>query len=244
LGYYFKTAKMKIKGVFLILLAFLSICSLTAQKSNKKITITGTVVNADKVPIANAIVMVDNQKTNSLTDAEGKYKVKVKPDATTISIFTFGNGTFEDSIKGRTQIDFTFGTNRKQETADQKVAPGEQGVNTGYGMVKQKNLTTTISKIDATDKKYASYHSIAEMITRQNSGVKINGGTVIIQDSKDLFGSVAALIVVDGVYMDALPDIAPINVKSVEVLKGAAAAIYGSRGYGGAVVIKTKIQNE
>jgi TonB-dependent SusC/RagA subfamily outer membrane receptor len=188
--------------------------------------------------------MIDNQKTNSITDAQGKYKVKVKSEASTISIFTFGNGTFEDSIKGRTQIDFTFGTKRTQETADQPVAPGDQGVNTGYGVVKEKNLSTTITKIDGTDKKYASYHSIGDMIVRQNSGVRINGGSVIIQDSKNLFGSVPALIVVDGVYMDVLPDISPVNVKSVEVLKGAAAAVYGSRGYGGAVIIKTKIQNE
>jgi TonB-dependent starch-binding outer membrane protein SusC len=235
---------MKIKSIIFILLAILSINCITAQKSNKKITITGTVVNADKQPIVNAIVMIDNQKTNSVTDADGKYKVKVKPEASTISIFTFGNGTFEDSIKGRTQIDFAFSSKRQQDATDETVTAGEQGVNTGYGLVKQKNLTTPVNKIDGTDKKYDSYHSLSDMITRQNSGVKISGGTVIIQDSKDLFGSVPALIVVDGVYMDALPDIPPTSVKSIEVLKGSAAAIYGSRGYGGAVIIKTKIQND
>jgi TonB-dependent SusC/RagA subfamily outer membrane receptor len=112
-------------------------------------------------------------------------------------------------------------------------------------MVKEKNLTTTVDKIDGTDKKYASYHSLKDMIERKVSGVKINGnGEVIIQDSKDLFGAVIALIVVDGVSMDALPDISPTVVKSIEVLKGSAAAIYGSRGYGGVIVIKTKVQNE
>jgi len=112
-------------------------------------------------------------------------------------------------------------------------------------MVKEKNLTSTVDKIDGTDKKYASYSSIRDMIERKVSGVKINGsGEVTIQDSKDLFGSVFALIVVDGVPMDALPDISPIAVKSIEVLKGSAAAIYGSRGYGGVIVIKTKLQND
>jgi TonB-dependent SusC/RagA subfamily outer membrane receptor len=44
--------------------------------------------------------------------------------------------------------------------------------------------------------------------------------------------------------MDDLPEIPPTSVKSIEVLKGTAAAIYGSRGYGGAIIIKTKIQSE
>jgi TonB-dependent SusC/RagA subfamily outer membrane receptor len=76
------------------------------------------------------------------------------------------------------------------------------------------------------------------------SGVQILNGQVVIQGSKDFFGSVPALIVVDGVPMDGIPDISPTVVKSIEVLKGTAAAIYGSRGYGGAILIKTKIKVE
>jgi TonB-dependent SusC/RagA subfamily outer membrane receptor len=234
---------MKIKLILLILVSSLCINSITAQKSNKKVTITGTVLNASRVPIVNAIVMIDDQKTNSMTDANGNYKVKVKPTALKIGIFTFGSGTFEDSIKGRTRIDFNFGTTRTQQTTDQTIAPGEQGVNTGYGVVKEKNLTTNVNKIDGTNKKYATYHSISEMIQREVSGVKVDGSSVIIQGSKDFFGSVPALIVVDGVSSYELPDILPSSVKSIEVLKGTAASIYGSRGYGGAIIIKTKIQN-
>jgi TonB-dependent SusC/RagA subfamily outer membrane receptor len=237
---------MKIKVLVIIMLSVFSFSSMNAQKSNKKVTITGTVLNSSKQPIANAIVMIDGEKTNSLTDAQGKYKIKVKQNAARIGIFTFGSGIKEEEITGRTEIDFNFGvsTPQLQQSTDQTVAHGQQGVNTGYGMVKEKNLTTTVDKIDGTDKKYASYSSIRDMIERKVSGVKINdSGEVTIQDSKDLFGSVLALIVVDGVPMNALPDIPPIAVKSIEVLKGSAAAIYGSRGYGGVIVIKTKVQN-
>jgi TonB-dependent starch-binding outer membrane protein SusC len=236
---------MKIKLFFLILLSALCFSSITAQKSNKKITISGTVLNSDKEPIVNAIIMIDDVKTNSLTDASGKFKIKVKPTASKIGFFTFGHGTYEDSIKGRTQIDVTFGVTRSQQTTDQNVAPGEQGVNTGYGLVKKKNLTTDINTIDGTNKKYASYHSLKELIEREGgAGVRINGASVVIQESKDLFGTVYALIVVDGVYMNELPDIQPALVKSLEVLKGTSAAMYGSRGYGGVIIIKTKLQND
>lgn len=237
--------KMKTILIFLILLSVISINSTYAQKNNKKITITGTVLDKTKGPIVNAIIMVDNQKTNIVTDASGNYKVKVKPTASVIGIFTFGSGIFEDSIKGRTKIDFNFGVAANQQTKDKSVEEGEQGVNVGYGLVKKKNVTTEITKIDGTDKKYASYPSIKDMIERQVSGVKINGsGEVILQDSKDLFGAVPALIVVDGVPVSGIPDFSPTLVKSIEVLKGSAAAIYGSRAYGGAILIKTKIQNE
>jgi TonB-dependent SusC/RagA subfamily outer membrane receptor len=235
---------MKTKLFLLILLSVVCINSTIAQKNNKKIIITGTVLDASKGPIVNAIIMVDEQKTNSVTDSRGTYKIKVKPDAIMIGIFTFGNGTIEDSIKGRTEINFNFGKTAVQSAANQTIAPGEQGINTGYGLVKKKNLTTDVNKIDGTNKKYASYTTIADMIQREVSGVKIIDSKAIIQDSQDLFGSVPALIVVDGVTMDDIPDIPPTSVKSIEVLKGTSAAIYGSKGYGGVIIIKTKIQND
>jgi TonB-dependent SusC/RagA subfamily outer membrane receptor len=234
---------MKIRVIFLVLLSVLCINNITAQKSNKKITITGTVRNAARQPIVNAIVMIDDEKTNSITDANGAYKVKVKPTAAKIAIFTFGSGTFEDSIKGRTLIDFNFAAKGTKQPAEQAAAPAEQGASTGYGLVKKKDLTTTVNSIDGTNKKYASYHTLVEMIEREVSGIRMNGSRVIIQGSKDMFGDVSAIIVVDGVTMDELPDIPPTSVKSIDVLKGAAASIYGSRAYGGAIVIKTKLQN-
>jgi TonB-dependent SusC/RagA subfamily outer membrane receptor len=235
---------MKIKVVLLILLAVLSINGLNAQKSNKKVTITGTVLGADKAPISNAIIMIDDQKTNSITDANGKYKVKVKPTAAKIGVFTFGQGTKEEIINGRDHIDFNFGVSAAQQGVDKNGASAEQGVNTGYALVKKKNLTNDASKIDGSKSKYASYHSISEMIQREVSGVKVDGSTVVMQGSSDLFGSVPALIIVDGVSSYELPDISPIYVKSIDVLKGNAASIYGTRGYGGVIIIKTKIQNE
>jgi TonB-dependent SusC/RagA subfamily outer membrane receptor len=234
---------MKIRLIFLILLSVLCVTSVNAQnKNNKKITLTGIVMNSSSEPIMNAIIMIDDQKTNSLTDSKGFYKVKVKPTAKKIGIFTFGHGTKEEAINGRTQINFNFGVTATQQVQDQNIPAGEEGVGNGYGSVKKKNLTTTVDKIDGTNKKYASYRSLADMVQREIPGVKISGLSVILQDSKDLFGSVPALIVVDGIPMEELPDIQPINVKSIEVLKGAAASIYGSRGYGGAIVIKTKIK--
>jgi outer membrane receptor protein involved in Fe transport len=77
---------------------------------------------------------------------------------------------------------------------------------------------------------------------REVSGVSLRGGDVLIQGSSNFMGEVKPLIVLDGVYMDNLPDIPPVTVKSIEVLKSTAGAIYGYRSYGGVIIIKTKTQ--
>jgi TonB-dependent starch-binding outer membrane protein SusC len=234
---------MKLKVLFLILVSILCIYGTSAQKNNKKITITGTVIDASGNPVGNAIVMIDGKNTSSLTDSKGHYQVKVKSSAEKIGILTFGSGIIEESISGRTEINLKFGVTTIQKQVEPEIESGEEGVNTGYNYVKKKNLTTEVSTIDGTNKKYASYSSVYEMIQREVAGVKVSGTDIIINDSKDFFGSIPALLVVDGTYVTDLSSIPPSAVESIEVLKGTAAAIYGSRGYGGAIVIKTKIKH-
>ena len=235
---------MRIRLLILILFSVLSINSISAQKSGKKITISGTVVDVANEPIANAIIMIDDKKTNSLTDSQGAYKIKVKSTASRIGIFTFGNGISEQAIDGRTKINFNFTSLSSQQQSVQTNTEGEEGVDVGYGYVKEKNLTNQVNHIDGTNKKYASYATIYDMIQRECTGVRVDGTNIVIQDSKNLWGVIPPLLVVDGVYVQSLGDIQPTIVKSIEVLKGSSAAIYGSRGYGGVIVIKTKIQND
>jgi TonB-dependent SusC/RagA subfamily outer membrane receptor len=231
-----------LKKILILIISVLSINSLSAQKSPRRIEISGTVLDVYNSPISNGLIMIDGKKTNSITNERGYYKIKVKPTALRIGVFTFGNGIYEESINDRTKININFNSSAALQS-DPNLRDGEQGISSGYGRVKKRNLTTDISKIDGTDKKYSTYSSISEMIKREVSGVQVYGNNVIIQDSQNLYGYIHPLIVVDGVYMDQLPDIPPVSVKSIEVLKGASATIYGSRGYGGAIVIDTKIKN-
>ena len=223
------------------MMSVLLVNSLSAQKDPKRIEIKGTVLDVYHGPIANAIIMVDGQKTNSVTDARGNYRIKVKPGATRIGVFTFGNGTSENYIDGRTRIDFNLSTMRSEQLHP-NVRERERGINTGYGKVKKKNLTTEVTNIDGADKKYSTYSSVYDMIQRHVSGVRVSGKDVIIQGSSDFHGFVRPLVVLDGVYMTRVPDIPPSTVRSIEVLKSTAASIYGSRALGGAIIINTKLR--
>lgn len=260
---------MRIKLFLISLLYFFCINSLSGQSIDKKITITGSVLDGDKRPIVGAIIMIDDQKTGSITDSEGNYKVRVKPTVSKIGIFTFGNGYFEEEISGRTLIDINFNGVAFKQGPDWDITPGEldlyrrsennsyyrlmglQGknivtgeelVDVGYAQIKKKNLTGNIDYIDGADKKYSSCSTIYDMIQRGGIGVMVNGKQIIIQAAANLSGSVGPLVIVDGVYVssDDLDFISPSEVKSISVLKGTSAAIYGSRGYGGVIIIRLK----
>jgi TonB-dependent SusC/RagA subfamily outer membrane receptor len=235
---------MRLKIFLLILLPLLFTGSITAQKSSNKITITGTVLDRNENPVVSAMIMVDGVKTSSMTDSKGVYKIKVKRNAVKIGILSLISGFIEESIEGRTEINFKFSTSAVNQPPDQTVVKGEEGVDMGYNYVRKKDITSPVNVIDGTKKKYTSYRSISEMITREASGVKYNGSNYIIQDSKDFFGTVSALLVLDGTYVDTFDGVSPTSVESITVLKGTSAAMYGSRGYGGVIVIKTRIRNQ
>jgi TonB-dependent SusC/RagA subfamily outer membrane receptor len=235
---------MKIKTFLFILLSVFLANSLAAQKSSNKMTITGTVVDANGNPVVNAMVMTDGANTGSVTDSKGGFKIKVKRDAKMIEIVSFSSGMIEEAIDGRTEINLKFSVSEMKQQPDLGNTPGEEGVNTGYNYVKQKETTTPTHKIDGTDKKYASYSSVEEMITREVGGVKLTSSGYVIHDAKDFFGAVPALLVLDGVFVDSFDGISTSSVESITVLKGTSAAIYGTRGYGGAIVLTTKKQNK
>jgi len=231
-----------LKKILFLTFAVFSINSMSAQKSARHLVITGCVLDLYSSPISNAMIIIDNHKTSSITDSRGNYKVKVKSGALKIGVFSFGNGLTEETIGGRTMINFRFKSIAIRQP-DANHWDGEQDLNTGYGMVKKKNLTTEVSNIDGTNSKYSTYSSLSDMIQREVSGINFFGRDIVIQGSENMYGFVHPLIILDGVYLEQLPDIPPSTVKSIEVLKATAGSIYGSRANGGVIIIKTKIQN-
>jgi TonB-dependent SusC/RagA subfamily outer membrane receptor len=234
--------KRRISILLCVLLAVNSITGLYGQKSGKKITITGTVVDGTQTGIANAIIMVDGKKTDNVTDKRGSYKIKVKRKNIKIGILTFTNGIKEELINGRKQIDFQFeGYVPGQRAAE--VLPGDESVNIGYGVRKKKDLTGNVGEIDGSKSKYASYRTIYDML-KGLPGVIVSGTTVSIRGPSSINLSSEPLFVVDGVPVSSLDYIQPIMVKSINVLTGSDASIYGSRGACGVILITLKKETD
>jgi len=237
-----KTDKMKIKILFSIMFIVLLSPNLTAQKNNMKTSITGAVFDVSLYPVVNAIVLIDGHNSNSLTNSDGKYKVRVKRNTEKIGILTSDNGFIEAPINGMTRINFQFSTNVSVQQHKLNIIQGDEEVNIGYNSIKKKHLTTQVTKIDGTDRKFVPYSSIYEMIQTEVAGVRVNGTDIIIHGSDYCLSPIPPLLVVDGVYVNSLSAIPPSVVESIVVLKSAAATIYGTRGYGGAILITTKVQ--
>jgi TonB-dependent SusC/RagA subfamily outer membrane receptor len=228
---------MRTKVILLLLISVLCLNSY-ASKGSGKVKIHGTVKDVGDNPVNNALILADGATTGSMTNARGQYVVKVSRDAQSIGVIAPGNIVDADLIDGRTRIDFKL--NRPVRGEIKQSDPGDEPTGLGYGSIEKKFVTTDLTRIDGNKEKYASYTSVDEMIVRECSGVRGNNGSFIIQNAANLKGPVPALLIVDGTYVDNLNGITPTSVESISILKGTSATIYGSRGYGGAIVITTK----
>ena len=227
---------MKTKILLLIILSsFILSIPVQGQNSKKKVWLSGIVTNNAGNPVSGAMILIDKKNTNIVTDTKGFYKVKIRPDAGEITIFTFTGVTEKVLIEGRTSLNVTL-KSAENNVENQPVADNK--VNVGYGDVEKKNLTSQVNKLNPEKNKYESYSNIYDMLKGAVSGVQVIGKNIIIQGQSPENGT--PLFVVNGVAVTSIDNIQPIEVKSVEILKGAAASIYGSRGANGVILISLK----
>lgn len=230
---------MKSKAVFILFLLVCTVISVNGQKKSKKITITGYVYDYRQIPVQNAMIIVDDKKTDYVTDAQGFYKARVTDSAVKIGVFTIATGLKEEEIKGRTKIDFVIPVPPPQGVPPSEVTADNEVVNIGYGNVKKRDLTTNVDKINGTQSKYASYTDIYEMIRGEVAGVQVQGKSIKIQGVNSMNSGTQPLFIVDGAQVGSIDNIQPQIVKSIEILKGASAAIYGVRAANGVILITT-----
>lgn len=225
---------MKRTLIYLFAFTFIFSTSLVAQNSGKKLTITGIVTDMNNNPIANAAILVDTKNTGVMTDSQGMYKIKVKPGATRIAVLNLTGGQADEEIAGRTVVNFQLGGFNAPEAKDQ---PGDKIVNIGYGYSAKKDMTTGVRQIDASIGKNANYSNIFEMLRGVDPSVQVGSNNKIIIRGAGSNISTDPLFVVDGVVVQNIDNISPQLVKSIEVLKGADASIYGARGANGVIMI-------
>jgi len=233
---------MKTRILFVLAAVLLiSARELPAQMAPEHIKIKGSVRDVSGNPVAGAILTVDGIPTENKTDQAGKFKMKVDTSALSIGVFVTPTNIIEEPVSGRKEIKIVIPDEIHKMISALIEKPAEEGVNIGYGTVNRKDLTTVVNKVDASGYKFSSYSSIYEMISGRVPGVTVTGTSITIQGSSSFIGaSTEPLFVVDGRIVDSIGNISPSQVSSIEVLKGASAAIYGSRGANGVILITLK----
>ena len=227
---------MRIKVILFILISFLPAAISSGQKNNKKILVTGLVTDARQRPLVGALILIDGNNTNVVTNNSGIYKLKIRPGADSITIVTFTSGISTVAINGRTEINFVLGGSELSKNDVQNKSLNDKQVDVGYGNVSQNNLLTPISTIDGRSSKYASYKTIYEILNG-TPGVIVKGNSVQIQGQSSFTSGTEPIYVVDGIVVETVDGISPSMIESISVLKGASASIYGSRGANGAILI-------
>ena len=218
--------------VFLICISQLTFGQKTNKGSDKPVTITGKVFNQNHDPVAGAVMYIDNIKTSYVTKDDGSYKIKVSPSAVNIEVRSSQFGNSETPINGQTSINFTL-----NGTIGEVSSPGDT--------VKEAGVTGSGKKaVRSKAKKMNTYNDIYQMIRAEVSGVVVSGKSVQIQQGHSFFGSGTPLFVVNGVIVNSIDEVNPVEVKSIKVLKGSEAAIYGVRGSNGVISITLKNGSE
>jgi TonB-dependent SusC/RagA subfamily outer membrane receptor len=220
----------------ILLLSFTIVDTSFGQKGNKKITITGMVTDSRNRPLSGALLMVDGVNTGIATGDDGYYRLRVKPDADSVTVVTFTYGIITLPIANRNTINFIMGGTREDEKITADKPQVDKKVDIGYGNINQKEVLTQVNTVDARSHKYDSYKNIYEIL-KGLPGVVVKGNSIQIQGPSSITSGTEPIYVVDGMVVESIDGISPAMVESVSVLKGASASIYGSRGANGAILI-------
>ncbi|MDR2680507.1 MAG: TonB-dependent receptor [Tannerella sp.] len=225
-------------------------------------TLTG-VVRDETGPVAGANIVVSGTTNGTVTDAEGRFSLSNVPDNAVIKISYVGYVTQEITITNQTTLDVLL-------KEDAEIL--EEVVVVGYGTVKKSDLTGAVSSVTAEQLKERSNANVISSLAGQVAGVQIQqtqgapgfAPTIKIRGTSTINAGVSPLYVIDGIPIDdymptsitastnipansmnPLSAINPQDVESIEILKDASsAAIYGSRGANGVVIITTKSGKE
>jgi TonB-dependent SusC/RagA subfamily outer membrane receptor len=126
-----------------------------------------------------------------------------------------------------------------------RAAAESELVDLGYGKVRRKDVTSSVSKVSVDEKTVTSYSDMGTYLMGRVPGLTVtktgNGYRYSIRSSDTIYGNTEPLFVVDGVTVDDISYLNPSDVDHVEVLKDAASAsIYGTQGGNGVILITTK----
>ncbi|MFA8436876.1 MAG: SusC/RagA family TonB-linked outer membrane protein [Marinifilaceae bacterium] len=223
--------------------------------------ISGTVTGTDGLTLPGVNVLIKGTATGTTTDIDGKYSLSVSGAEAVLQFSFIGFKSQEITVGAENVINVVLQSSA--ESLDEVVV-------VGYGEVRKRDVTGSISKVKESENVARQYSSVDALLQGRSSGVQVvsNPGSpgaavsVRIRGTNSLRGNNEPLYVVDGVIissagedvLDASTDanelqspqngltgLNPRDIESIEILKDASAtAIYGSRGANGVVLITTK----
>jgi TonB-dependent starch-binding outer membrane protein SusC len=226
------------KSIFALLLLLIGAATAYSQQQ-----ITGRVLEMGTTSTLPGVnVVIKGTLTGTVTDTNGNFRIIASPDD--VLVFTFVGYVTEEVIVGnKTLININ-------------LAPDIQYLSefivVGYGTQRKSDITGSVGTVKVDELQDIPANSVERLLQGRSAGLQVvnssqapgAGSTIRIRGGSSLEGSNSPLVVVDGFPLgDAgdLKQINPADITSIEILKDAsAAAIYGSRGANGVIMVTTR----
>ena len=226
------------KKLLLFLMFFMSVTSYLLAQS----AVTGKVTdeNGDGIPGAN--IIIKGTRTGSVTDFDGNYSLNASSGDVLVYSYV-GYSTQDVTLGSQAEVNV-------QLSID--VASLDEIVVTGYGTQRRKEVTSAVTHVDGDDFNKGLNSSPMGLLQGKVAGLTIskagsdpNDGYVLrLRGISTIGANAEPLVVIDGVAGGSLDAIDPNDIETIDVIKdGAAAAIYGTRGSSGVILITTKSGN-
>jgi TonB-dependent starch-binding outer membrane protein SusC len=232
-----RNSVLLLRRVFSLLLLFsISVGFTWAQQK----TITGKVTSETEGPLIGASVVVQGTTTGTTTDIDGNYTIVVPGPEAVLMISYIGYITQAVTVGTQTRIDLVL--------APAMSALGEIVV-TGYSQQRKREITSSIANVQSDEFNKGYVNRAEQLIVGKVAGLSISkaggnpneGFTIRLRGLSTVGANTQPLIVVDGVIGASLDNVDPNDIEAMSVLKDAsAAAIYGTRGSNGVIIVTTK----
>ncbi len=226
------------KAMVMILAGILISSAAFSQKKKKELmTVKGTVTAFSNFSILNAEVISKKTKTKTLTDSLGRFEIMAPAG----DVLSFEAGGFESNRRkvGKSTDPLEVNLIMKNGEKNQEIA-------VAYGHIRKEDMTYALTYYSDLNNDLAKYTTMVDLLQTELVGAQVldQGGIKVYlrgAENTQIGGfDHSALFVMDGVVTDRIDHINPKDVKSVTLLKGTEANLYGSRAAYGAVLIETK----
>ncbi len=231
--------KVKTNQMRVILSAFVWILSLGLFAQGT--TVRGIVSDVNGEPLIGVTLLVQGTTNGTVTNIDGEYTLNNVPSSGVLEVSYVGMQSQNVQVNGRTIINISL-------TEDSEML--EEVVVVGYGTMDRREVTSSIETITAADFNQGGTRNAMDLIqgkvaglnmTRVNGSNPNSGMDIQLRGIASLSGTRSPLIVIDGIPGGSLDLLQPDDIESFNILKdGSAAAIYGTRGNAGVILITTK----
>ena len=221
------------------LLAVFVLAPVWAQNSGR--IISGKVVDESGEPLAGAVVMINGDSSSAVgTDIDGKFSIAATSGKNVLTVSMIGFRTASvDAVPGQSI----------EIVAQQDSYELEGVVFTGYSAIAKKDMTGAVGVVGGKELKAMPVTSVNDVLQGKVAGLTITstsgtpgaGSVARIRGIGSITGSTSPLYIVDGLPQNGIDYLNPNDIESIDVHKDASvAAIYGSRGANGIIVVTTK----